>query len=232
MKKQVFVIHGWTYSLDKWADVTAALKKRGIDVVLLKVPGLTSPSTKTWDIAGYVDWLNKQLKHTEKPIVIGHSNGGRIALAFTQKFPDKIHKLILIDSAGVAHNKLVPRAKLKVLRGVSKAGKALSRVPPVKKAFYKIIGAQDYLNAPPNMKRTMQNMLQADQTMNFQAVRVPTTIIWGRDDAITPIKDGRKLEKSIANAKLFTVDNARHAPFFSHPDEVADLIINVLAEET
>ena len=221
---RVFIIHGWTYSFDKWKDISLELKMRDIEPVFLKVPGLTEPSEHVWDINGYVDWLNNQLKGQEEPIVIGHSNGGRIAMAYVQKYPDKLKQLILIDSAGVAHNEPLKVVKLKILKVISKIGKIFSYIPPVKKLFYKLIGAQDYLNAKPNMKATMANMLKADQKLKPANIKLPTTIIWGRDDSITPLSDGKKLNSLIKDSKLTVVDGARHAPMGSHPEQVADII--------
>jgi len=226
--KQVFIIHGWTYNLDKWTNFCESLRTRGVEPVLLKVPGLTEPSDKVWDIDGYMTWLASQLKGTEHPAVVGHSNGGRIALAFAQKYPSKLSQLILIDSAGVAHNETKAAIKLKTLKYLSKVGKGLSYVPPVKKAFYKVIGAQDYNNAPPNMKLTMRNMLAADQQIDFRAIKLPVTIIWGRDDAITPLADGQKMHQAIAGSSLHIINEARHAPFFTHSNEVADIIMKVV----
>lgn len=224
--KRVFIIHGWTYSLDKWTRLCEELNKLEIEPVLLKVPGLTEPSQAAWNIDGYVDWLDKQLAGQTKPTVIGHSNGGRIALAYTQKFPDKFEKLILIDSAGVAHNQPKAKAKLGILRNISKVGKALrlDRIPVLKKVFYKVIGARDYMEAPPNMKTTMQNMLAADATMDFSKVTVATTIIWGRDDTTTPLSDGHTLQSAIKDSKLFIIEAARHSPQATQPAEVARII--------
>src|SRR5690349_17232860 len=99
--KKVFIVHGWTYSLDKWTEICGLLRNMGIEPIQLRVPGLTEPSDKAWDIDGYVEWLNDKLKDEKNPVVIGHSNGGRISLAFVQKYPNKLGKLILIDSAGI-----------------------------------------------------------------------------------------------------------------------------------
>ena len=225
---KVYIIHGWTYSLDKWSELCKLLRARGIEPVLLKVPGLTTPSSKVWDIAGYIEWLDGELKAESHPIVIGHSNGGRIALSYVQQHPGRLQQLILIDNAGVAHNQASSKLKLKILRGLSTLGKPLARAPLLKKIFYKLIGAQDYFNAPPNMKLTMGNMLKADQTIDFAAVRLPTTIIWGRDDAITPLSDGEKIHQFVAGSKLTTIDNARHAPFFTQANKVADIIVEAL----
>lgn len=221
---RVYIIHGWTYKLDKWAKVCTQLKQRDIEPVLLKVPGLTDPSSNVWDIDGYIDWLNGKLKDFVKPIVVGHSNGGRIALTFVQKFPDRLGNLILIDSGGIAHNEAKAAAKLKTLKFIAKAGKPIARLPGAKKVFYKVIGARDYYEAPENMKQTMRNMLAADQKIDFNTIKVPVTIIWGRDDTITPLDDGKKLHESIAGSSMHIINEARHSPFWSHPGEVADII--------
>ncbi len=226
--KKVFIIHGWTYSLDKWSVFCAELRKHNIEPVQLRVPGLTDDSDKVWDIDGYIEWLNKQLSGQKSPTVIGHSNGGRIALSFAQKYPNRIGQLILIDSAGIAHTERRSLLKLKTLKFLSKIGKLFSYIPPLKKVFYKLIGAKDYYNAPPNMKRTMQNMLQADQLLDLSLINLPVTIIWGREDTITPLKEAQLMHKSIASSDLYIIDDARHSPFFSHPEKTASIVVKVL----
>lgn len=225
MKKKIFIIHGWTYSLERWNKICAILSSHNIEPVLLKVPGLTQPSDAVWDIDGYVKWLDGQLKDEAWPVVIGHSNGGRIALSYVIRHPAKLDQLILIDSAGIPKNIGFAKTKLLILKVLAKIGKIFSVIPSLKKTFYKVIGAQDYYNAPPNMKQTMQNMLKADQLLDLQAVKVPLTIIWGREDKITPLSDGEKLRESIDGSELFVIDGARHAPFESNPDQVANIIL-------
>src|SRR5205085_6528900 len=90
---KVFIIHGWTYSLEKWTELCELLREQGIEPIQLKVPGLAEPSDKVWNIDGYITWLGDQLKGEVKPTIIGHSNGGRIALSYIQKYPGKIGRL-------------------------------------------------------------------------------------------------------------------------------------------
>lgn len=222
--KKVFIIHGWTYTLDAWKQLQAELNKRHIEPVMLHVPGLTSPSDQVWDINQYVAWLDKELAGEEKPVVIGHSNGGRIALHYVQRYPGKLERLILIGSAGMPHADPKTTGKLKVLRLVAKAGKPLKSLPLIGKIFYKLIGAKDYHNAPPNMKRTMQNMLDTDKDINLSRIGIPVTLIWGREDRITPLEDGQKMAEAINNAKLHILDDARHSPYATQPEKVADII--------
>ncbi len=224
MSKKVFIIHGWSYNLDKWQAILPELKERNIEPVMLKVPGLTVPSDKVWDITGYVDWLHKQLAKESNPIVVGHSNGGRIALAYLKQYPNAFKQLILLDSAGLAHSNTLHTAKLRILYLLSKIGKPLKYIPGVRRLFYGLIGARDYDKAPDNMRATMQNMLKADNYIDLTKVTVPTTIIWGEKDIITPLKDGQKMQQLIPNAKLFVINGAKHAPQDNEPVQVADII--------
>jgi pimeloyl-ACP methyl ester carboxylesterase len=228
MSQKVFVVHGWTYSLDKWQTIVPLLKAQGIEPILLKVPGLTAPSTKVWTIDDYVEWLQGELKGEEAPIVIGHSNGGRIALALLQKYPARFKQLILIDSAGLPHNTVAGNTKLSTLKIIAKAGKPLAKIPVVSKAFYKLIGAQDYRQAPPNMRATMQNMLNADQFIDLSKITIPVTLIWGAEDTATPLKDGRTMHKQIQGSQLHVIDGARHAPHATRAAQVADIITDVV----
>ncbi len=225
---KLFIVHGWTYNLDKWAELVKSLELAGHQPVLLKVPGLTAPSDKVWTIDDYVEWLKTQLDGQTKPAIIGHSNGGRIALAYDQKYPGKIGKLILIDSAGVAHADPARRAKLSALKAIAKVGKPLAKVPGVSRVFHRVIGANDYHNSPPNMKATMQNMLAADTDIDLAKTSVPTTLIWGSDDTQTPLADGQTMARQIPGAKISVVTGGRHAPMFTHTDQVAKLIIGAL----
>jgi pimeloyl-ACP methyl ester carboxylesterase len=78
------------------------------------------------------------------------------------------------------------------------------------------------------MKITMQNMIMADQDLDPSAAKLPVTIIWGRNDGITPLSDGLKLHKAIKGSKLYIIEGARHSPIATHPGEVADIIAEIL----
>lgn len=229
--KKVYIVHGWAYSLDNWTAFCQQLKDAGITPVQLHVPGLTTPSKKVWDIDGYVAWLDDELKGEKHPIVIGHSNGGRIALAYAQKHPGRLHQLILIGSAGVVHDEPRQRMKLKALTIVSKIGKPLAKVPIIKKVFYKLIGAQDYRDAAPNMKKTMQNMLQANKEIKLDQINLPVTLIWGRNDGFTPLGDGQTMERELPQAKLHIINDARHNPYFTHVDQTVAFVLEALKEK-
>lgn len=225
--KKVLILHGWTYSLEKWMGFLDLLRKKGIEPVILNVPGLTSKNNRIWHTEDYVNWLKKILdKEKNKVILIGHSNGGRIAVNFVLNNPEKIAKLILIDSAGIYHNELPLALKRVIFRTLAKTGKVFKNVSFLRNVFYKLIGESDYNSATETMKQTMINLLNSDKLLSPEKIKIPTLIIWGEKDKITPVSDGKTLHRLIKNSKLEVIKNARHSPIFTHPEEVANVILN------
>lgn len=196
---------------------------------MLKVPGLTSKNYKVWDIEDYVNWLKEIIsKEKDKVILIGHSNGGRIAVNFAIKYPEKISKLILIDSAGIYHNELPLALKRVIFKTLAKFAKGFKDSSVLQNIFYKIVGENDYKNASQNMKQTMTNLLNSDKSLKPENIKNPTLIFWGKEDKITPVSDGRILNRLIKNSKLEIIENARHSPQFTHPNQVAEIIFSNL----
>ncbi len=228
-KLKVFILHGWAYSKEKWNPFLSLLKSGGLNPYLLSIPGLTEKNDKVWNIDNYVKWLYKILeKEKGKIVLLGHSNGGRIALAFTIKYPQKLSKLILIDSAGVYHNDLPIKIKRGIFKITAKVGKKIFPLEQARNLLYAIARENDYKNADPIMKRTMINLINSDKSLTIDKIKVSTIIIWGEIDKIIPVSDAKILNQKIVNSKLYIINNSRHSPQFTHSEEVADIIIQQL----
>ncbi len=229
--RKVIILHGWTYSIEKYEIIDKLLKAKGVRTSVLRIPGFTKKldTDKAWNLDDYINWLKKILdKEKEKVILIGHSNGGRIALNFANKYPDKIEKLILIDSAGIYHNELTARTKRLFFATLAKIGKKITSSKKLRNLLYKITGERDYKNASAHMRKTMVYLMKSDMLLNLEKINVPTLIIWGENDKILPLRDGIKMQHEIKNSKLEVIKDARHSPQFTHPLEVADAIANNL----
>lgn len=223
--KKVIILHGWTKNLYKWNDFLKNLDKKSIEYEFPKIPGLTGSLDDIWNLDDYIKWLKKITdKQKDKVILIGHSNGGRIALAFTNLFPEKVEKLILIDSAGIYHNELPLKIKRILFKTIAKIGKKVTSSKLLQTLLYRIARESDYKNANPNMKQTMLNLLNSDKSLNPENIKTPTLIIWGAQDKITPVSDGRLMNRLIKNSKFFLIENARHSPQFTNPEKVAEII--------
>lgn len=224
---KAIILHGWSYTIDKYEPFSRFLEEKGLKTILLKVPGLTEKLEieKPWTINDYINWLKKIIdKEKGEVILIGHSNGGRISLNFAIKFPEKIKKLILIDSAGIYHNNLAIKIKKLIFGNLARIGKKITKSQVLKNLLYKLAREKDYKDAPEVMKKTMINLLSSDKFLDLTKVIAPTLIIWGENDQTLSVKDGKKMHESIKNSKLETIKDARHSPQFTHAEKVAEII--------
>jgi len=220
---KTFILHGWTYQTATWQPLLEMLKERGLDVEFLLIPGLTDGTNPVWTLDDYVAWLKDKTAAYDKVVLIGHSNGGRISLAFTAKYPEKVARLILEDCAGIPPQGL-RKVKRDVLRKISKAGHALTRSQMLRNLLHKVIRENDYSDATPEMKKTMANLVSVDLGKVLDKITCPTLIIWGALDKTTPLSAGNIIHQGIRNSRMHVIPDARHGPHITHAKEVADLI--------
>ena len=225
--KKIFILHGWAYSTNKWQGVTDFMEKASFSPKILDIPGLTEETEKVWTLDDYVEWLKKKLGG-ERAILVGHSNGGRIALAFAAKYPERLSHLILIDSAGVYRNGLPIRIKRLFFGTAAILGKKITKSQILRDLLYKAARESDYKNAAPKMRETMANLISTDLTPLLNQVTTPTLIIWGKLDKDTPLSDAKLMHALIKNSELYVISDARHSPQFTHTEEVCRKIAEKL----
>lgn len=218
----LYIIHGWTYTVKPWDKTLALLREKGISVKMLHVPGLTEESKKEFTIEDYVKWADNEIP--DGAIALGHSNGGRILLNLCATKPEKLKYLILLDSAGVYE----PTVKKKIVSTVAKIGKPFKKIPLIDKVFHKITGSTDYSKAPDNMKKTLTNMLASDQNLDFSKVQTRTFILWGKKDTTTPPRQATIMYEKLPNAELKFYANWTHAPYISNPEELARVLATLI----
>lgn len=211
----LYIVHGWTYTVEPWKNTLAILRKNEINVKMLHVPGLTEKSDKVFTIEDYKKWADANIP--DGAVALGHSNGGRILLNLCADNPDKLKYLILLDAAGIYE----PSVRKKIVTRAAKLGKPLKKVPIIDKAFHKITGSTDYSHAPANMKQTLANMLDSDKNLDFKKVTTKTFILWGKKDTTTPPRQATAMYEKLPNAELKFYANWTHAPYISSPEELA-----------
>ncbi len=223
----LYLLHGWAvdqFNQQKWQPLMASLAKYHIKTVFLPIPGLTAPLHEVWDLSDFVTWLGEVLPAQQPVYLLGHSFGGQLAAAFAAQNPHRVTKLILIDSSGVRDHSFFATAKRTVFWVMAKIGKLLFRSEVWRKFLYKVAREQDYLNAPPLLRRSMSNVLEAEIDQDLPKISCPTLIIWGEQDRVTPLWLGNFFHHQIRNSQLVMIKNARHSPQFTHVAEVAEQV--------
>ena len=112
-----------------------------------------------------------------------------------------------------------------VFSKIAKLGRKLNLPKSTRKILYKFAREKDYYNAYPNLARTMQNLIAIDLKDRLCKIKIPTTIIWGEKDRITPLTDARKLHSAIPGSNLVTIKDAGHSPQYTHSNAMVELIL-------
>ncbi len=225
----IVVLQGWGTTAELYSGLCSHLSKSH-RVCVLDLPGAgkTAEPLKSMCADDYADFVLSFLGAVgiKEASLIGHSNGGRIAikLAARPEIPLKIHKIVLMDSAGIVNEKT---AKQKRKARVFKLGKAFLGSAPVKALFPNALerlkqkhGSEDYRNATPVMRETLVRLVNEDLRRLLPEIKKPTLLIWGENDTATPLSDGELMEKLIPDSGLVTAKGAGHYAYLEQPDFV------------
>ena len=215
--KQVLILHGWGDDSQSWLPFAKALGK-DYECIVPDLPGFggTEPPTSVWNLKNYAEFMRDFLQKIEvKPYaIIGHSNGGAIAIKALGQGLVQSDKLLLLASAGVRGEDR--KTGLKV---VAKIGKAVSRPLPKKirsrlrTALYKKSGSD--LLVAEHLETTFKRIVADDVREDAAYLSTPTLLVYGELDPATPLRYGIKLKEVIEGSQLKTIADAGH---FLHID--------------
>ncbi|MDE3153821.1 MAG: alpha/beta fold hydrolase [Acidobacteriota bacterium] len=243
----LLMIHGFGASLRSWDDICPFLAS-GCSIIRLdlKGSGLSAKPHdgryRAADQATLIEHFLAQLGVTDV-VLVGHSLGGAIALlicfdAIERALPFRVSGLILIDSAGYPQRlpffvravrfpptrlafDLLP-ARFSVWFVLSRIFSVKSRVTSARVQMY----AHD-LDLPGGraaLRDVAESLSQNDGRQlasRLPAVRVPTLLIWGRNDPVIPLAHGERFNHDLASSELVILDDTGHVPHEERPAAVA-----------
>jgi pimeloyl-ACP methyl ester carboxylesterase len=226
----VLLLHGWGATKELMAPIGQRLP--GYRVITPDLPGFgaTPPPPQAWGVDEYAAWVVALLDRLGigRAHVIGHSNGGRVAIALAAEHPDRVGRLVLADSAGIRprHGVVyVWRVRtFKLLRAASRAGwlpRSL-RAAATRRASAR--GSTDYRAAAGTLRATMVRLVNADMRPQLARLGASTLLIWGDRDEETPLRDARTMERLIPDSGLVVFEGCGHFAYAEQPDRFASIV--------
>ena len=80
------------------------------------------------------------------------------------------------------------------------------------------------------MKKTLKNILESDKELKIKYNGVETVLLWGEKDTETPLWMGKKMNKQISYSKIKVYNEWGHAPYITHPYELANELTDIIKE--
>ena len=233
----VVLVHGLGGRSEDWEKLAPYLAKAGYRVYMPDLPGYGrserpidfsySVTDEAKVMVGFFDVLG--LKQVD---LGGWSMGGWIVQLFAQQHPDRVHRLMLFDSAGLYAR---PEWDIKLFTPVSAAqldelDALLMPNPPKVPGFV----ARDILRVSHEhawvIGRALATMLQGRETTDklLPTLRMPVLIVWGEVDHITPLSQGGKMHQLIPQSELDVIGGCGHLAPNACAAEVAPFVVNFL----
>ena len=232
----VVFLHGWLTDLETMKPISTNLMKTHkvylVDVVGFGKSSLPKEPLNSNDFAEFLKEFLEKL-NIKNPVLIGHSNGGRIIINAVGKNMVKAKKIVLIDSAGIKPKR---SSGYYIKLAVFKTGKLFLNLLPNTKGIKEFkenlrgkVGSSDYKASPIVLKDTMKIILNEDVKDLLPNIKVPTLLIWGRMDKATPISDAKIMEKLIPDAGLVEYPYGTHFSYLENVENcklVLDSFLN------
>jgi pimeloyl-ACP methyl ester carboxylesterase len=246
----IVFLHGFPTSSHLWGDVVP-LMPTGHRLVVLDLLGYgrsDRPLSHPVDIAAHAERTAALLDELriQRACLVGHGIGGTIAQAVAVRRPRQISHLCLIASiplderprpGGRLARTLFPFSKwlpsrlvISVLhrelaRGYADPARAAHSIDLYLRPFGDAAGRAALLSHLDALERARA----VDRSSPSSPVSMPTALVWGDHDRVTPLSMGRRLQLAMPGATLDVIAGARHFTPEESPRQVAEAIAGLLS---
>jgi len=242
--RPVVLIHGYPFNRALWTEQIPALSNSNrIIAPDLRGFGDSDASPDTSTMNSLAEDVALLMDHLEIPraTIGGLSMGGYVALAFYKQFPSRVRALVLADTRASSDTEEAKQTR------AQQAEKALSEgMAGIADAMLpKLLTPETVSKRPEIVKFVRDMMLQTkpegaaaalrgmaereDQTELLRKISVPTLIIVGSEDAITPVADSEKMHHAIDNSRMVILDHAGHVSNLERTQQFNDELLHFLS---
>lgn len=241
----VIFLHGFPFDKSMWKNQLETLQS-STRVIACDLRGFGKSRDEksalnidlfTSDLIEFMDKLA-----VEKAIICGLSMGGYVALNALQKHPDRFEALILCDTQCIADATEVKEKRYKTIDQIENGGLTEFYEGFLKNLFHKDslsdkkeiverLRSVVFSNTQSSISRGLIAIAERSETCSsLNLIEVPTLIICGREDALTPLEQSEFMHEKIKNSILRVIDNAGHVSNLEQPEQFNKYLSDFLSE--
>jgi pimeloyl-ACP methyl ester carboxylesterase len=230
----VIFLHGFPFDKSMWKGQLDSLKSTNRVIACdIRGFGLSTDEKSHLSIDLFAEDLVKFMDklHIEKAIICGLSMGGFISLNAVKRFPDRFEALILCDTQCIADNAEVKENRYKTIEQIT-----LDGVDEFNDKFIESVFHPDSLANKKELVENLRSVVftnskaiitagltalaeRSETCSSLVAIRIPTLIICGKADEVTPLDQSKFMHEQIKGSSLKVVDNAGHVSNLEQPLE-------------
>jgi pimeloyl-ACP methyl ester carboxylesterase len=230
----IIVLHGLMGTLSNFEDTFNHFSKNGYNVLIPELPLYSLPLLKT-NVKNLAGFLKDFMEHKklDSAILLGNSLGGHIALYFTKNYQEKVTALVLTGSSGLYEKAMgdsfPKRGSYEYIEEKTKGvfyDPAIGTKEMVDDVFKLVNDRSSVIRTLAIAKSAIRHNMSAD----LPEMKIPTCIIWGKQDTVTPPEVADDFHKLLPNSNLFWIDKCGHAAMMERPEQFNSILDQCLKD--
>jgi pimeloyl-ACP methyl ester carboxylesterase len=232
--KLVLLLHGWADSSKGLANLQTQLSKH-YQVLAVDLPGFGASQIPkdSWNLDNYARFLGALLQKLALPqpyAVVGHSNGGAIAIRALSLKTIQPQKLVLLAASGVRNQQGLRK---RALSAVAKTGNLATIWLPkryrqrLRSRLYQAAGSD--MLVVPELEDTFKQTVAQDVQADAATITIPTLLVYASADQAAPVSYGKRYHQLMPQSRLEIIEGAGHFVHLDEPEKVQKLIEEFLA---
>ena len=227
----LMLLHGLFGALSNWEDVVNRFSKN-FRVIIPMLPIYDMP-IKEAGLEGLRKFVEDFviIKKLENMIIMGNSLGGHVGLLYTLNNPTKVSKLILTGSSGLFENTMGGSYPRRGSYDYIKERVAYTFYDPQVASKELVDEVFETTRSIPKCMRIVAIAKSAQRnnlTQDLHKITVPTLLVWGLNDTITPPMVGHDFNRLIPNSELKFIDKCCHAPMMEQSEKFNEIVVDFL----
>lgn len=239
----VVFIHGFPFSKEMWKpQVEASKNDHRVITYDVRGHGASDVGDGQYTVEYFVDDLIGLLDHLKLSTVaaVGLSMGGYIALRAVERHPERFRNLVLCDTRSEADG-----GEAKIRRSQQANTAKTDGMKKFAEGFIKAVFYEKTFQANPQIVEMIRGIIEktspitvagtlialaarTDTTASLPSIKVPTLILVGQYDALTPPAASQAMKEKIPNAEMHIIPDAAHMSNLENPTEFNRHLINFL----
>lgn len=218
----IIILHGLMGGLSNFDAVTKHFSKIGYKIIIPELPIYTMSLLKT-NVKSFATYLHKfiEFKELNDVILLGNSLGGHIALYHTKLYPEKVKALVLTGSSGLYESAMgsgyTKRSDYEVIK---KKAQDVFYDPEIatKEIVDEVYATVNDRNKLIKTLAIAKSAIRHNMSKDLPKMNVPTCIIWGKNDTVTPPDVAEEFHELLPDSDLYWIDKCGHAAMMEHPE--------------
>lgn len=228
------MLHGLFGSLSNFEPIIPMITKE-VDLWIPEIP-LYRPSNGDNAIHDLTQWLDQWLseKELDSVVLVGNSLGGHIALDYARQFKKNLKGLVLVGSSGLTSTEFGDTRPRRYDREYirSKTREVFHTLPvqeTMVEDIYSILADRNQLTQLVRLAKASKQTLM-DEFLT--QIHVPSLIVWGDNDKITPPEVAFRFQSLLPNSRLSWIADCGHVPMMEQPQAFATLLNEFILSDT